>query len=738
MVYPRIITDKTLRDTHALYVKEADEAIMLGPIDGPAGNPHQNIDLLIQVATDNKVDAIHPGYGYLSENPEFSKRVTEAGFLFLGPSADSMAVLGDKRLAKEYLTKHAPHIPLIPGYSGSEQSVERLIVEADRIGFPVLIKASAGGGGKGMRIVQHRDQLSAELTRAQSEAKRSFGSSDCILERYIQRSKHIEIQIFGDRHGVVVSLLDRDCSIQRRHQKVIEEAPSPWLSPELRKEISSTAVSIGNLLGYESAGTVEFIVDVETSEFFFLEVNTRIQVEHPITEDTTGLDIVALQIYVASGGKLDDLDYFVDGVAPQVGHAIECRLCAEDPSRDFLPDLGVIRRWTPASDILPPSQTKHVRFETGIQTGSEVSIHFDSLIAKIIVWAPTRAQCIAKMAKMMANTVCIGVRSNQAFLQSCLAHSAFQDPAYSTSFIPDLLPTLLQNPYVSNVPALLHQISVIPSLLRRQAFHQQQPPENRRRAFSSIRPGYHNQRADTANVTADVVQIQGQHNNSLIVEWPSSSLSLNGIQVVNVAPIPNTKSPRKDLQPGVQLAQAYNALSAQIRGLKTSSDKALSHEVSSVTLKSGIHIAPGSEESWHLSDISATMDGKTQTIFTATTSPTSGKDVGTFQRFYAHIPALGTNFEFRLFSLLNYGESLRVTSEAQNALADKNPKAPMPCRVLDVMKKNGERIEVGEVGIVVESMKMEMKVLATAAGIFTGRVNKGDAVEEGTVLFNVT
>ena len=718
-------------------MREADEAIRLGPIDGPAGNPHQNIELLIQVATKNKADAIHPGYGYLSENPEFSKRVTEAGLIFLGPSADSMAVLGDKRLAKEYLTKHAPHIPLIPGYSGSEQTVERLVVEADRIGFPVLIKASAGGGGKGMRIVHRRDQLAAELTRAQSEAKRSFGSSDCILERYIQRSKHIEIQIFGDRHGVVVSLLDRDCSIQRRHQKVIEEAPSPWLSPELRKRMSSTAVSIGNLLGYESAGTVEFIVDVETSEFFFLEVNTRIQVEHPITEETTGLDIVALQIYVASGGKLDDLDYFVDGVAPQVGHAIECRLCAEDPSRDFLPDLGVIRRWTSASDILPPSQTKHVRFETGIQTGSEVSIHFDSLIAKIVVWAPTRSQCIATTIKMVANTVCIGVRSNQAFLQSCLAHSAFQDPAYSTSFIPDLLPTLLQNPYVPNVPAMLHQISFLPSLLRRQA-SQQQPVENRRRAFSSIRPGYHNQRADAANVTADVVEIQGQHKRSLIIEWPSSSLSLDGVQIVNIATIPKAKPSNSDLQSGVQLAQAYNTLSKQIRDLKTPSPKVSSHEVSSKTLRSSVYIAPASSEHWHLNDISVMIDGTSQTIFTTATSPTSGKDVGGFQKISAHIPALGTNFEFRLFSLLTYGESLRVTTEAQNALADKNPKAPMPCRVLDVVKKNGERVEVGEVGIIVESMKMEMKILATAAGVFTCRVKKGDAVEEGTVLFNVT
>lgn len=211
-----------------MHVKKADQAVPLGPIqDGPGGNPYQNIELLIQVALDHNADSIHPGYGYLSENAEFSKRVQDAGLVFLGPSPNSMAVLGDKRSAKEYLLKNAPEIPLIPGHSGTEQSIQRLSVEADRIGYPILIKASAGGGGKGMRIVREKQDLAGELERAQSEAQRSFGSSDCILEKYIQRSKHIEIQILGDRHGRVVSLLDRECSIQRRHQKVIEEAPAP-------------------------------------------------------------------------------------------------------------------------------------------------------------------------------------------------------------------------------------------------------------------------------------------------------------------------------------------------------------------------------------------------------------------------------------------------------------------------------------------------------------------------------
>ncbi|CZR54818.1 related to methylcrotonyl-coa carboxylase alpha chain, mitochondrial precursor [Phialocephala subalpina] len=728
-------------DAQSLHVKQADQSVLLGAVDSPDGNPHQNIDLLIKTALLHKADAVHPGYGYLSENPEFSKRVTEAGILFLGPTANSMAVLGDKRLAKEYLANNATHIPLIPGYNGSEQSIERLLVEADRIGFPILIKASAGGGGKGMRIVHHRDQLEAELTRAQSEATRSFGSADCILERYIQRSKHVEMQIFGDRHGVVVSLLDRECSIQRRHQKVIEEAPSPWLSAELRSRMSETAISIGDLLKYESAGTVEFIIDVETAEFFFLEVNTRIQVEHPITEETVGLDIVALQIYAASGGKLDDLEYFENGSPPQVGHAIEVRLCAEDPLRDFLPDLGVIQRWTPASEILPLSQTQNVRFETGIQTGSEVSIYFDSLIAKIVVWAPTRAQAIAKMLKMLANTVCIGIRSNQAFLQSCLAHPSFADPAYSTSFIPELMEELLKNPYTADVPALLNQLSFAPSLLRRQTLSTQSG-YGKRSAFSSIRPGYRNQKADTANVTADIIQIQGQYSETLIVEWPAAELELNTPQSVNIAPlaqnVESTAPTAEERKPGLQLALDYNAISAQIRSLKSKGSSAVSHKVSLRTIKS--HTAPGPNNAYYdLHDLLLTTDLTHQTIYTSSSSTNKSHDAGAYQTIYAHIPALGTHVEFRVFpSLLNYGESLRGSSEEQAALADKNAKAPMPCRVLDVVGKDGEHIEVGQVGMIVESMKMEMKVLATVAGTFKGMFKIGDAVDEGSVLFSVT
>jgi acetyl/propionyl-CoA carboxylase alpha subunit len=730
-------------DSSSLHVRQADQAVPLGPIDGPAGNPHQNIDLLIQVAKDYKADAIHPGYGYLSENAEFSKRVTDAHILFLGPSSDSMAVLGDKRSAKQYLLKHAPSIPLIPGYNGSEQSLDRLLVEADRIGFPILIKASAGGGGKGMRIVRERSSFADDLSRAQSEAQRSFGSADCILEKYIQRSKHVEIQMLGDRHGNVVSLMDRECSIQRRHQKVIEEAPSPWLSNKLRKELSETGIAIGKLLRYESAGTVEFIVDVDVAKFYFLEVNTRIQVEHPITEEISGVDIVALQIYVASGGRLDNLGYFRDGMAPQVGHAIECRLCAEDPNRDFVPDMGVVRRWTPASEILPISQAKDVRFETGIETGSHISVYFDSLIAKIVVWAPTRVLAIAKMVKMLSYTVCIGIRSNQSFLQSCLMHPSFRDPGYTTNFIPDLMLDLVKNPHVQNIVKVQQLLSFFPSLVRRTA----QTVSPSRRAFRSLPLGFRNQKADTANAQIDIVRIHSQPSTIQIISWPFQAHPYPNPQVsqtVNIIPAFTSSKTTESNSPSltdkvgpknsVQLARDFNAISSQIRGIQASSGTT-AHRVTQQCHKS-VEFGRAPTALWSLQDLIVSIDDERYDIYTAV-APVSA-DAASYQTVFAHVAALGIYIEYHVFSLLAYGESLRVQSEGvPEAAAGRNPKAPMPCKILSVLKKEGEEILAGEVGMVVESMKMEMNVLATVKGTFKARFSKGDAVEEGSVLFTV-
>jgi acetyl/propionyl-CoA carboxylase alpha subunit len=335
-----------LRDLQSRHVSDADEAINIGSVVNAKFNSFLDIKLLVETAVSTGAHAIHPGYGYLSENPAFAEAVRHAGLIFIGPSATAMSTLGDKRSSKDYLRKHAPEGPLIPGFEGSSQNVEDLEVAAERIGFPVMLKASAGGGGKGIRIVVESKQLRTELERAQSEATRSFGSSDCILEKYIEERKHFEIQIVSDSYGKVISLGERDCSVQRRHQKVVEETPCPLLTTETRHEMSATAIRIAELIGYEGAGTVEFVFDVQKHSFYFLEVNARLQVEHPITEEVTGLDLVSLQLYVAAGGDLASLPA-VETIT-QTGHTIECRLCAEDPQRDFFPEHGKVLLWQEA------------------------------------------------------------------------------------------------------------------------------------------------------------------------------------------------------------------------------------------------------------------------------------------------------------------------------------------------------------------------------------------------------
>ncbi|EQB52983.1 carbamoyl-phosphate synthase subunit L [Colletotrichum gloeosporioides Cg-14] len=454
----RTVAVYTQEDVLSQHVADAHESICIGSIEHDTKNPFLNIDLLLKTAREADADAVHPGYGYLSENADFADRVRAAGLTFVGPTGQTISTLGDKRTSKEYLRTHAPEVPLIPGFSGSSQNVEDLQDAATRIGFPVMLKASAGGGGKGMRVVREASQLQSELERAQSEAQRSFGSSDCILEKFIESSKHVEIQIVGDQHGNVVSLFERDCSIQRRNQKVIEETPCQFLDEETKKSMSDTAVKIGKLLGYEGAGTVEFVVDTATKTFYFLEVNTRLQVEHPITEEVVGADLVSLQLFVAAAGRLADVPELSD--LTQTGHAIECRLCAEDPNRDFMPSHDTVALWKPANPHRDASSV--VRYETAIQSGASISIYFDSMICKIVVWAPTRALAIDILAKELANTACVGIKTNQLFLQSCLLHPGFKDTAYQTSFIPTHLDELLRNPYHPELPKYM---SAIPGLL---------------------------------------------------------------------------------------------------------------------------------------------------------------------------------------------------------------------------------------------------------------------------------
>lgn len=558
------------RDESSRHIFEADESVNLGSIEQHSVNPFLNIDLLISTARDTGSQAIHPGYGYLSENADFATRVKEAGLIFIGPSPSTMSTLGDKRSSKQYLSEHAPNVPLIPGFSGSSTRATDLEKAAQDIGFPVMLKASSGGGGKGMRVVRELSQLSDELARVQSEASRSFSSSDCILEKYVESSKHVEIQIVGDTHGNVVSLFERDCSVQRRHQKVIEESPCPFLTDGLREAMGNTAIKIAQLIGYENAGTVEFVVDVKTSQFFFLEVNARLQVEHPITEEMTGVDLVALQLYVAAGGNLKSLSQVQS--LKQVGHAIECRLCAEDPQRDFFPEHGKVLLWRPADGLLGPS--RDVRYETAIQSGSSISIYFDSMIAKIVVWAPTRALAIQKAVNVLAHTTCVGVKTNQLFLQRCLLQPAFQDPRYNISFISQHLDQLLSP---LNTKVLKCAEHVLPSLFIRRLSRCQ---ETGQRPFRHVRSQFRNQRHDAVNVHCDIVSFReaptptgsdpASLSPSLCLWEPTPTGSIHWGDKMKIIPIPSS-TPTEDTtsKPANSAARAtmdqYNVISNILR-----------------------------------------------------------------------------------------------------------------------------------------------------------------------------
>ncbi|KAK5738944.1 hypothetical protein LTR17_005670 [Elasticomyces elasticus] len=712
-------------DTTSQHILQANEAIGLGAIDQDGGNPYLNIDLLVHTAVTANADAIHPGYGYLSENAAFADAVRQAGIAFIGPSSHAMSTLGDKRSAKAYLREHDPEVPLIPGVAGSSQRAEELEKLALDIGYPIMLKASAGGGGKGMRILRDAAQFPAELQAAQSEAARHFGSSDCILEKYIEAGKHIEVQILGDQHGNVISLNERECSIQRRHQKVIEETPSPWLSATKRQEMCDVAVRIGKLLNYENAGTVEFVFDVATSNFYFLEVNTRLQVEHPITEETTRLDLVALQLFVAAGGDLSTVAQLRS--IRQVGHAIECRLCAEDPARDFFPENGTIRLWRPAS--LTAAESRHVRFETGVATGSTISIYFDSMIAKIIVWAPTRAAARAKMVRVLAETACVGLGTNQLFLQSCLLSSGFSDPAYTTLFIPQRLSALLVSPYSEAASRLESSLPLLAAYILDRLPHFLAKP-TRSRAFGTVRPKFRNQAFHATNGTGRQAVTTWAGGKACLCSWTAAPVTTSQTGAFT-APVPEAIV-HEGRSPGI--AARYNAVSNALRsdslpGQREHTVSIASCDASQAKLRSS---------SWLYASLTVHLDGVAFHLDVATDqsdlAASSITNAGHGIRIMCHVPRLGTWLSFDVFSVLSYFEMLREVVGGGAEAKLKVVNAPMPCKVLTVLKKDGDQVKAGEKLMVVESMKMEISIAAEVDGIFQARVQEQDAVDEGTPL----
>ena len=409
-------------DASSPHVRDAHEAICIGPAD--AASSYLNTEHLLDAIKKTGAQAVHPGYGFLSESADFARALKEAGIVFVGPSSQAIEAMGSKTEAKRRMIQAG--VPCVPGYHGAAQDLDTFTAQAEQVGYPLMVKASAGGGGRGMRLVQSAGELAAALESARSEAESAFGHGELLLERAIERARHVEIQIFADSHGNALHLGERDCSIQRRHQKVIEEAPSPALSQETRAAMGAAAVAAAQAIGYEGAGTVEFLL-AEDGAFYFLEMNTRLQVEHPVTEMITGQDLVAWQLMVASGEPLP----LRQAEVSFSGHAIEARLYAEDPSRGFLPQTGRAHLWR-------APRGEGVRVDHGLRTGLEITPFYDPMLAKIIAHGPTRDVARRRLMRALEETALLGVPTNRAFLLACMEDECFRAGEATTAFIPQV------------------------------------------------------------------------------------------------------------------------------------------------------------------------------------------------------------------------------------------------------------------------------------------------------------
>ena len=440
-------------DAHALHVQLADEAYLLGGAS-PAES-YLNIDKLIEVAINANCDCVHPGYGFLSESPIFAQAIIDAELTWVGPNPDAIKLMGVKTEARALMQQ--ANVPLVPGFVSNDESNAPYIEASESIGFPLMVKAAGGGGGKGIRVVYQASELENALDSARREANNAFGDPRVFLEKFIESARHIEVQIIADTHGNTLHLFERECSVQRRHQKIIEETPSPLLTDDTRSAICEAAVKAAQAVNYVNAGTVEFIA-TEDGEFYFLEMNTRLQVEHPVTELVTNVDLVHLQFLVASGGELP----FEQTEVNQSGHAIECRIYAEDPRNNFLPSIGTVHTFK-------PPQGSGIRVDSGLQSGDEVSIHYDPMIAKIIVHSRTRSDAIRRMYIALQDMVILGTITNRDFLLTLLENPDFIEGAIDTNYVDNHLSTLLPEiPELSDLALIAqaiadHQALLMPS-----------------------------------------------------------------------------------------------------------------------------------------------------------------------------------------------------------------------------------------------------------------------------------
>ncbi|WP_201491696.1 acetyl-CoA carboxylase biotin carboxylase subunit [Pseudomonas paracarnis] len=486
-------------DTDALHVQMADEAVHIGP--APVHQSYLNTEAILAAAQLTGADAIHPGYGFLSENPDFARACLQATLTFIGPSAEAIELMGSKRLSK--LAMLDAGVPCIAGYQGSAQDDATLQQEAERIGFPLMIKASAGGGGRGMRLVHQREQLLEQLRTARSEAMNAFGSDELILEQALIDPRHVEVQLFGDSHGNLIYLGERDCSIQRRHQKVIEEAPCPVMTADLRQAMGEAALKAGRAVNYVGAGTVEFLLD-RNGQFYFLEMNTRLQVEHPVTEMITGLDLVDWQLQIAAGQPLP----LTQSQVTLTGHAMEVRLYAEDPAQGFLPQTGDVLRWEPAPGV---------RIDHGLLEGQTVSPFYDPMLGKIIAHGASREEARRKLLRAVEDSVLLGVATNQRLLIDLLKHPDFINGDFSTGLIAEHFSVISQQ------TATAEQLSLAAALFYQHSANQHPQTLARWRNTANVPATYRLEvNGQLHSVSVDDLQLttDGRH----------ASLVINGIR----------------------------------------------------------------------------------------------------------------------------------------------------------------------------------------------------------------
>ncbi|KAJ3332210.1 hypothetical protein HDU76_000983, partial [Blyttiomyces sp. JEL0837] len=673
-------------DDAAPHVFQADEAVYIGPAQ--ASESYLRGDKIIAAALQAECDAIHPGYGFLSENAEFARAAAENGINFIGPNPDSITAIGDKITSKKLLTSKAKDVPLLPGYTGDDQTLERLTSEALRVGFPLLIKASAGGGGKGMRIVRDKARLGEELAAAQGESQRSFGDSRILLERYVESAKHIEIQIFGDKHGNMIHCFERECSAQRRHQKIIEESPSPFLTPKLREKMIKSATTIGSLINYIGAGTVEFIVDAsppspgKEPEYFFLEVNTRLQVEHPVTEAITGLDLVELQIWVAMGGSLKDK---VPANLQANGHAIECRVYAEDPDNDFFPCTGRVKRFRPLA-------MEGVRYDSGIAEGSVITISYDPMISKVITHAPTRHQSISLMSYALASTELIGVPTNISFLIALLQSNEFRLGDYNTAFVPKFVKTITSVPSNDVVTKKATTVALAWLISKR---------ARNRGAWKHVPRGFRN------------VDSGRSQKLSLDVSIDKPFRAGGASHRVNVG-----YSVQNPIWKGGVRPETENDLKVNLRGEQVSGDVKLGLSEPFESELAVLETVVESTGNFGLQNVTIRLniDGIQETFsLVVETEQQSGVD---------H-EVISIQSKKWLGKTASIGVVDQLQSDAKSA-GDQAINTP-----------SGTVVKTGDAIITIESMKMETKVRARVDGVVNIKVGVNDIVEAGTVIAEI-